>query len=582
MISLIETPTRLLVTGTDDEMAELKMRFRFHPKNYFRGDAYQLWKMTGGERGWDGYRYPLALKTDTAGEMLRGYKTELLTLCAALGFKTDVSRVLISPFKDLTLAQVPQGLIRASFDLDVNQRQAIVEWLRNGMGVANMAVNSGKTATFAAAAAFIKKHYPDARFLYFTFAERLVKQVMENMQLFLPGWHITQYGGGGKRDLSGKDMVVATQAILNRNFLWLRQKEFFKSFHALLLDESHHCQSPTAEKVLRACSAFFRMAASDSLKEGDPDKFHRITGLCGPVLCQVTSSTLIEQARSAAPHVYLVDIEDWHRKFREVDHEPAERSVAWTLVNNVWVKGTYVGPVHELGRDGKPILKKHRHLEGDRWITEMLPVIVPTFHRLKINGVVTQVQARHTLLDRRYDRAIIRFKERNELICQWTEYYVKKGWTTVVVATRTPHVLILEALLSQRLPGLVRALTGEASTPQRNEMFGWLKRTKGAVLVTPLIKEGVSINEIKAGVIADVVADWEVAKQIIGRFMRKKEGTGQNECHITWFIDRQHPIYFRNISTMMEKLGHIEGFTFYHPVAGPDTIGQALVHKGHL
>jgi len=562
-------------------MAELKQRFRYHPKNYFRSDAYQLWKMSGGERGWDGYRYPLALKTDTAGEILRGYKAELLALCAALGFKTDLSRVLISPFKDLGLAQVPEkGLIQAPFDLDVNQRQAIVEWLRNGMGVANLAVNAGKTAVFAAAAAFIKKHYPDARFLYFTFAERLVKQVMENMQIFLPGWHITQYGGGGKRDLTGKDMVVATQAILNRNFLWLRQNNFFKSYHALLLDESHHCQSPSAERVLRACSAFFRLAASDSLKEGDPEKFNRITGLCGPVLCEVTSSTLIEQSRSAAPHVYLVDIESWHRKFKGVDHEPQPRSVAWTLVNNVWTKGTYISPVYEEDRNGNRIEKKHKRLEGDRWITEMLPTIVPTFHLLRVNGIECKVQARHTLLDRRYDRAIIRFKERNELICQWAKYYSDKGWRTVVVATRTPHVLILEALISQRLPGLVRSLTGEASTPQRNEMFSWLKLTKGAVLVTPLIREGVSINELKAGVIADVIADWEVAKQVLGRFMRRKEV--DNTCYITWFIDRQHPIYFKNISNVMERLGRIEGLTFFHPVAGPETIPQALVHHGSL
>jgi hypothetical protein len=127
---------------------------------------------------------------------------------------------------------------------------------------------------------------------------------------------------------------------------------------------------------------------------------------------------------------------------------------------------------------------------------------------------------------------------------------------------------------------LVRCLTGDASTSQRNEMFGWLKRTRGAVLVTPLIKEGVSINEIRAGVVADVVADWEVAKQIIGRFMRKKDG--RNECHITWFVDRQCPIYFKHTAEMMEKLGRIEEFTFYHPVAGPDSIGQALVHRGHL
>jgi superfamily II DNA or RNA helicase len=350
--------------------------------------------------------------------------------------------------------------------------------------------------------------------------------------------------------------------------------------NGILVHNSHHCQSPTAEKVLRGCSAYFRLAASDSIKEGDPDKFNRISGLCGPVLCQVTSSALIEQSRSAAPHLYLVDIPTWQRKFAGVDHEPQPNSVAWTLVNDEWTKALYLGPVYQLERNGEVKMKKQRRLEGDRWKIEMVPMTVPTFHRLLLNGVETQVLARDTLLDRRYDRAIIRFKERNDLICDWTEHYVRHDWNTVVVATRTPHVVILEALLSARIPGRVRALTGEASTPLRNEMFSWFKRTKGAVLVTPLIKEGVSINEIRAGVVADVVADWEVAKQIIGRFMRKKQVA--NECHITWFIDRQHPRYFKNVADMMEKLGHIEGFTFHHPVAGPDTINQALIHKGQI
>ena len=580
MVSLIETPTRLVVTGLADELAELKGRFRYHPKNYFRSDAYHLFKLTGGERGWDGYRYPLQLKTPLAGEMLRGRKSELLELCRQFRYKVNLERQLVSPFKDLKLADIPDDLIEADFRLDANQKQAVVEWLKHGMGVANMAVNSGKTATFAAAAAYIKRHFPDARFLYFTYAERLVKQVMDAMTTFLPDWSITQYGGGGKRDLTGKDMIIATQAILNRNFSWLEQQGFFKTFHALLLDESHHCQSPTAEKVLLRCAAYFRMAASDILKESDPDKFNRISGLCGPVLCQVTSSSLIEQSRSAAPQLYLVDISSWRGKFRGVSHEPEPRSTAWTLVNNQWIKGTYLGPLYELYKKGERTTMRQRHLVNGEWETSDEPIIIPTFHRLDLNGVETTVPARFTLLDRRYDKAIIRFKERNQLICDWAKYYAEKGWNTVVVATRTTHVIILETLLAPLIPGRVRALYGEASTPQRNEAFAWFKRTKGAVLVTPLIKEGVSINEIKAGVIADPVADWEVAKQIIGRFMRKKLHGDENVCHITWFIDSQHPRYFKNVTDLMGRLEKIEGFTFYHPVAGPETIPQALVHQG--
>lgn len=582
MITLIETSTRLIITGPADAMSDLRLHFRYHPKNYFRADAYQLFRLSGGDRGWDGYRYPFQLRTPTAGEILRGRKFEMLELCHKLGYAVSLERQLISPFKDIKLADIPDDLIAASFQLDANQKQAIVEWLKNGIGIAHCAVNSGKTSMYAAAAAYIKRHFPDSRFLYFTFTERLVKQVMEAMRAFLPGWHITQYGGGGKRDMTGKDMVVATQAILNRNYGWLEQQGFFKTFVALLLDESHHCASPSAQKILKGCSAYFRLAGSDSLKESDPDKFNTIAGLCGPVLWEVTSSTLIEQSRSAAPQLYLVDIPSWRGKFKNASHAPEPGSTAWTLVNNEWTKGTYIGPLYELDASGKPKTKSQRYLEDGEWETREVKVIVPTFHRLSLNGAETTVPARFTLLDRRYDKAIIRFKERNQLICDWTKYYSNKGWRTVVVATRTPHVLILEALLAPLLPGLVRPITGEASTAQRNEAFDWFKSTQGAVLVSPLIKEGVSINEIKAGVIADPISDWEVAKQVIGRFMRKKLHGDENVCHITWFIDSQHARYFKNVADLMGRLEKIEGFTFYHPVAGPETIGQALVHQGTI
>lgn len=581
MVNLLETPTRLVVTGEEAELLKLKTAFRYRPKNYFRSDAYHLYKLTGGSKGWDGYRYPLALKMATAGEILRGRKLELLQLCEKFGFTVDTSKCLNSPFKaDLAITDIPDDLIKAEFQLDTNQKQAVVEWMRYGIGIANIAVNGGKTATYAAAASYIKRHFPEARFLYFTFSERLVKQVMEAMTLFLPGWHITQYGGGGKRDLSGKDMVVATQAVLNRNFTWLEREGFFTSFHALLLDESHHSASPSAERILRACSAYFRLAASDTLKASDPDKFNSIAGLCGPVLCEVSSSTLIEQSRSAAPHLYLVDVPEWKNRFKDVSHTPEKHSTAWTLVDDQWVKGIYKGPVPELDDQGKPRYKRQRYLDNGKWKMEEVMITVPSLHLMEIDHVDYKVPANRTLLDRRYDRAIIRFKERNELICQWVKYYVGNNWNTVVVTTRTPHVIILETLLSSAVPGKVRSLYGDASTSQRNEVFSWFRRTKGAVLVTPFIKEGVSINEIRAGVVADPVADWEYAKQIIGRFMRKKEK--DNACHLTWFVDRQHPRYLKNVADLMDKLSKIEGFTFYHPCIGPETIGQAQVHKGEL
>lgn len=579
MVRIVETPTRLIVNGAEAELAKLRERFRYHPESYWRSDAYQLWKVTDGKRGWDGYRYPLQIKADGSAEILRGRKDELIDMCRAERFETDTDRCLVSPFSEIQYADVTDDLIDAPFQLDDNQKQAVVEWLKYGMGVANMAVNAGKTATFACAAALIKRRYPDARFLYFTPSERLVTQVHTNMTQFLPGWEISKYGGG-KHDRDGKDMVVATQAILTRHFEELVETKWFIKFHALLLDESHHCQSPTAEKVIRACVGYFRLGASDSTKEGDPEKWNRIQGLCGPVRIVVSSSELISSGRSAAPHLYLVDVPEWKGKFAEMERDPQEKTSAWTMIDGKWVKAVYLGPVYELDKHGNIKMKMRARLKGEKFVKEEEPVTKKHVHRLLLPGNVEyEAPASFTLLDRRYDKAIMRFKERNQMILEWAEYYSAKGWRTVVVATRTPHIIVLDSILQTAMGNLVRPLIGDSTAAERNAAFKWFKATPGAVLITSIVKEGVSINEIKAGIVADPVADWELAKQIIGRFMREK---AENTCHITWFCDTQHPRYVRNFREVMSKLERIEGFTFYHPVAGPETIGQALIHKGHL
>jgi superfamily II DNA or RNA helicase len=208
-----------------------------------------------------------------------------------------------------------------------------------------------------------------------------------------------------------------------------------------------------------------------------------------------------------------------------------------------------------------------------------VPITVQGMHLLRVNGNDVEVPARFTLLERRYDQAIIRFKERNNLICEWTKWYSDKGWPTLVVCTRTPHVLILHAMLRKVIdPALVRFLIGEHTSKQRDEAFAWFRSTPGAVLISPLIREGVSINEIRAGVIADTIKDWEAANQIIGRFLRKKATT--DRAHITWFVDRQHPVYRRNAFALFDSLEQIEGYSFYHPVTVPDSIDDSVKHEG--
>jgi superfamily II DNA or RNA helicase len=577
MIKLIEKPAKIYLTGDREQLDWLAEQLRYHPLNYWRADSYQYYRATEGRKGWDGYRYPLKRRSDGVYEALRGRKDDLLDLAAQEGIKVNLDGAAVSPFTDWTEEDIPDDLIVSEHPLDMHQREAVLQWVKNGLGIANMAVNAGKTQAFAAAAALIKRHYPKARFLYFTFSERLVKQVMASMSQFLPEWDITQFGGG-KKDESGKDMVVATQAMLNKHYDRLLEADWFSSFLGLLLDESHHVQSKTAQQILMACRAFFRLGAYDSLKDKDPDKWNAIRGLCGPVRCGVTSEWLIEEGRSAAPMVYVVDIPTWNNLYDSCANEASPGTEALWYRNGHWNPCTYKGPVYVYKND-KIVYRSRRVYNGAQWETEEVPLTEDNIHTVECDGKLWKANARFLLRKRRYDEAIIQFRERNQLICDWANYYSRKGWQTLVVATRTPHVLILEQLIKERVGAcMATMLFGEDTSAHRDKVFDWWKRTPGGVLITPLVKEGVSINEIKAGVIADPIADVEVARQVIGRFMRRKQD--DNVCHITWFIDRQHPRYRRNANGVIAELETMKGFTFYHPCAGPESIDQALVHAG--
>jgi superfamily II DNA or RNA helicase len=469
---------------------------------------------------------------------------------------------------------VRPDLVAGEFQLDDNQRQCVCDWLRAGIGFNKVTVGGGKTMTYAGAAALIKEKYPDARFIYITPSERLVRQVTREMKKMLPHFEIGQCGGG-HREFEARDMVVCTVAMLSRNFAALQRNGFLTSFIAVLYDEVHHAGAKSSVKVLEAIPAYFRLGASDTGKEDDLGRYNLIRGLFGPMLNDVKAAPLMDIGRLARPHIYLVDVRAWQDKFARVPYRPLLRSPAFVLLEGAWVPGVYAGPVYELTEEGKIKTREVKQAEKDEageWIVTTEPVTVPGLHRVEIAGVEQEVESRWCLLDRTYDRAIIQYKSRNRLIVEWARYFNRQGWPTVVVATRTTHVYILEALLKEALGNeIVNILVGENSPRERDRMFEWFKATPGAILISPLVKEGVSLNELQALIVADYVSDNEVARQIIGRAMRPKK-KGDNRAHVVWFCDRQHPVLQRGCVRVFNQLEKVEGFQFYHPCAGPETV----------
>jgi len=571
MIALYENATHLLVTADAAHLRDLSDAFKFQPNGYLFAPSYERYKVSKGREGWDGFIRPMKRLTDTSGQFPRGYKLSVIEYLDDRGLKYDTRKLLPQPFAGLTEQDVPPDIIAGDFALDDDQRRCIADWLSYGIGMNRVTVAGGKTGMFAGAAAMIRQRYPAARCIYMTPSERLVRQVTKEMKKFLPGWDVGQFGGG-KKELKAADMVVCTVAMLNKHFSALKAHQWFNTFMVVLFDEAHHCGSKTAKKVLEEIPAFFRLGASDSVKEDDPVRSRDILGMFGPVLNDVTAAPLIAKGRIAVPHIYIVDDLNWQNRLRTVPYMPVAGSNAFVLMDGSWERGKYRGPVYEVDDSGivktKTVTTATWVQDGGDdglggWLKVEEPIIVQGLHQIEMNGVISETDSRWTLLERMYDRCIITFKERNDAIIAWTKHFVEQDFPTLVVATRTLHVYILESLLKKEIdPERVRILFGESTPKERDETFEWFRSTPGSVLVTPLVKEGVSINEIRAMVVADYISNWEVANQIVGRAIRQKES---GRAEIVWFRDRQHPVLRRGCNAMFKNLEKIEGYAFYDP-----------------
>lgn len=544
MITLHESAVRLVVTGEPAELDKLEEAFKVRPAGYHFAPSFDTWRATAGREGWDGWARPMRRLARRQASILRGRRDELIAKCQEFGFELDLAKLLPRPYAELLLEDVAPNLIRASFQLDDYQRRCIHRWLVQGIGVNQVAPGIGKTACFAGSASFIKQRFPKARFLYITPAERLVRQVTKSMREFLPDFEIGQYGGG-KKDCEAKDMVVATVAMIHRHRQELAAAGWFRTFLALFYDEVHHCVSKTSQDTVLQISAYFRFGASASLMEADEEKHATMKGLFGNILGRLAAAPYFELGRLATPYIYVEELDEYHRRFAHLEFSAQPMTPAWCLIDGNWVRGTYLGPLHAVKPDGTPVLRERRVPQADadgnvRMVKVLEPVIETGFHRIEMGGREYHVESRWCLLERVYDRAIVSFNERNERILRWAKYFSDKKYPTLIVCTRTLHILILQTALRERIdPNLVEICLGETSSARRDEIFEWFRTTPGSVLITPLAKEGVSINEIRAGVVADYVGDIETANQILGRFMRPKP-TPPNVAQIVWFQDGQH------------------------------------------
>ena len=326
----------------------MRTLFAIRPPDFFRAPSYQLYIRTGGKVGWDGYiDFIQAWDGPLKGKMMRGLKDQLLEACTKEGFEVT-QKCIRSPFADLVPDDVPANTLKC-LTLDHDQQAAIAGLLSDTIGVIEATVSAGKTAIFLSCVCVSKRQMPAARWLYIVPTERLVNQVVKETRRLAPHLRVSQFGGG-VRDTTGADLVVATSASLSTNLAELVEEKWTSTFTGIIYDEVHRSTSKTSQEVLHAIPAFFRLGGSDSVKDSrksDIIKGTTIRGLFGPVRHRILAGSLIDIGRLAKPYIYLVDIQEWIGSFDDIPMVAEPGSRAWCYDNQVgtWTKGVYCGPV---------------------------------------------------------------------------------------------------------------------------------------------------------------------------------------------------------------------------------------------
>lgn len=517
-VKIAEYANRLVLSGDRKTLESLRLHFRHRPESYWRSARYQLYLSTGGQTGWDGYLYPFKCLRGT-WVAPRGRLDEVIQEAETLGAEVDLDDLYERPFASLTAEHVPDHLLAADFDLDSHQRICVAALLAAQVGRVKVTVSGGKTEIFLACAAMLRARYPDYKILYLTPTERLVNQVSKRAKEVLPKFKVTQMGGG-KKDGTG-DLIVATAAMLHRNLKDLG--DWLNGFAVVFADECHYAVAPSWMAILDACPATWRFGASDSMKVNSDTGKVDLQGLFGPVLHVVKTSDMINLKRVAIPNIHALRIRDWQGRYDSTPFIASLDTVAWLYRDEKFKKVQYLRPTPATDTEGNEI-------DGPSGLYEIRHA----------DGTLEDVPGKWLLMDRVIDKSIVRNKERNAVIAAIAAEFSGRGWPTLVVATRTLHCYLLNSAIQRALgddADKLQVLMGDATTAQRDATFEWFKHTPGAVLLSPLVKVGVSINEIKAGVIADHVVDHEVFNQIVGRFIRKKKDT--DLAHVVMFDDAQ-------------------------------------------
>lgn len=245
-------------------------------------------------------------------------------------------------------------------------------------------------------------------------------------------------------------------------------REFFKQFEVLVMDEAHHAGADTWQSIALACeNAHYRYGLSATLDTGHVVNNMLIEGVTGPTW---TISSVVELAA---------------RKFLAEPHMRILRPDPMSY----------------------PTYEQVREKVAPNWRSnpKMLQRMTPSLYR------------------EMYRWGISENEPRNELILEAVVRHVSNKEKFFVACSRVPHAIGLGAYLQKRLRGYpIVALSSQTPDDERELQFKRFSNSIGGacIIATPFAREGINLPQIDAGFLAGGGESDIAIIQTLGRMLR--------------------------------------------------------------
>lgn len=514
-------------------------------------DGYTLLYDKSNHRLPDGLFDQLIEFSDTIKEQVSGYSYKVV----------DDREELFMGEED-----VPQGMTFKDGDNEYTlfdyQYNSVKSAIGSGKGILHLSTNAGKTGVSVSIIKTLSKYLERGeKVIYFVPSKAIFEQAIKTMQENF-GKNAVGYIGDGKRKIStinvvimlsmvsslkdptkGKDVKVTGKARTLQIFIDEVAPLFDNANQKSILSNLAKSYKPTTKarteilgwikKADEECPTDNRVKLYINSKKAEYRKL--MQGKVG------TKYKKYEDTLKLVSETKIVLVDEGHHSKSDTTFDTLLR---FTNAPYMYAMTGSIDTKDKLSSQRlKGIYHKVIYTVSNNELIERGISAKPTINLINIKGNLGLTSEEDKNYMAVYEKGIVKYDVRNDLIVGLTKKMVEKGKTSLLIVNRVEHGEILKEKFDE-VGVKSKFISGDTSTEDREIAKEEVKNNELKVLIaTSIFDEGVSINNIDVLFMVSSTKSLRLILQRVGRVLRKK--SGDNKALVFDFVDMTH-IFLKN------------------------------------